>query len=177
MLTGASCAVAQTEGPAEEAALAGDDADTAIALRPAETADVDVEVVVPAPVLGPIVGPMTPEPPVEIQLGAQRPALTEKLDTALDRLAEAEAANQTLRDTAAALEQKLAERDKTVGELTAQLDTYGERIKSVEASLRQWQEDVLGFRDEMRDYEEAEIEVLQQIVQLLKGFKKETQGE
>jgi hypothetical protein len=42
----------------------------------------------------------------------------------------------------------------------------------MEAALTRWKEDVLGFREEMRDYEGAQIEVLQEILLLLKEFKK-----
>ena len=43
--------------------------------------------------------------------------------------------------------------------------------------MAKWKQDVLGFRDEMRAYEEAEIEVLREVAVLLRGFKKESDAQ
>jgi chromosome segregation ATPase len=110
-------------------------------------------------------------------MAAPPPALTESLNAALDRLAQEKAEKDKLQETLATLERTLAERDATVREQAAQLQTYETRIQDMETSLEKWKEDVLGFRDEMRTYEEAQIEVLQEIAVLLRGFKKETESQ
>jgi chromosome segregation ATPase len=118
----------------------------------------------------------TPEPAPDIKLGGSGPALTETLDRALDRLAEESAENQRLRETVAALDQALAEKQAVIDDLTSELSTCDAKIAQMEDALEQWKKDVLGFRSEMRDYEEAQIQVLQEIAVLLKGFKKEQEA-
>jgi chromosome segregation ATPase len=121
-------------------------------------------------------GSTAPEPTPDIKLGGSGPALTETLDRALDRLAEESAANQRLRETVATLEHALAEKEGMIDDLTGELSTCDAKIAQMEDALEQWKKDVLGFRSEMRDYEEAQIQVLQEIAVLLKGFKKEQEA-
>jgi hypothetical protein len=141
------------------------------AVLPAAQAELDVAAVLPPPLPGE--GANAPGPTPDIRMAAVGPALTETLDRALDRLAEESAENERFRETTAALEKALSEKEKTVQELAADLQECDLKIKEMEQSLENWKQDVLGFRNEMRDYEEAQIEVLQEIVLLLRGFKKE----
>ena len=121
--------------------------------------------------------PRVAEPSGDIKMSAAAaPALTETLNSAVQRLAEEKAENQRLRDTVAAQERALAEKDSMIQQLKADLATYDTRIKGLEESLEKWKADILGFRDEMRSCEEAQIQVQQEILMLLKGFKKEGQA-
>jgi predicted RNase H-like nuclease (RuvC/YqgF family) len=120
--------------------------------------------------------PRAHEPAPGVRLTSGPPALTETLNSALDRLAEERAQNQLLRETVASQERALTEKDNKVKELTVQLETYDAKIRSMQEALEKWKDDVLGFRDEMRDYEEAQIQVQQEILVLLRGFKKDAQA-
>lgn len=131
----------------------------------------------PPPPPPPLVETMVPPPLVEtdpvLAFGAQGSALTETLNTTLNMLSQARAENEKLQETAAELRQQLQDKSSAVNQLQAQLQAGDEKVQELEAALRMWQADVLGFRDEMRQAEEAELEVLQQIVTLLQTFKKE----
>jgi len=116
------------------------------------------------------------EPNPAIKMNAPAPALTEALNSAMDRLAEQSAENARLKDTVAGLQKQLADRQAAAADLQRQLDECDVRIKEMEGALEKWKQDVLGFRDEMRNYEEAQIQVLQEVVNLLKGFKKDKGG-
>lgn len=176
MLGGLSCLTAQGVEPAPpESSAPGGRVDEA-APHPAPEAAPGVSSVSPeaepseTPVPTP---PLRVEPGPDITLGAPTPALTVTLDRALDGLTEARAENAKLKETVASLSRVLTHREKTITELTAQLQQCEATIGSLEAALEKWKRDVLGFREEMRDYEEAEIEVLQEIVLLLKGIEGE----
>lgn len=109
----------------------------------------------------------------QIKLAQQSPALTETLSQVLGMLEKEKAENERLRREVAALGQQLAEKDRTIAQLTLERDAFTEQLQTLEGSLGKWKQDVLGFRDEMRQAEEAEIEVLQQILLILKSFQKE----
>ena len=113
----------------------------------------------------------------DIRLGADRPALTETLERALEMLTEQRARNEKLKETVASLERSLAAKDDAIEDLNRQLTESGTRVKEFETNIEKWKQDVLGFRDEMRASQEAEIEVLQQVVLLLREFKKESDAE
>ncbi|MCK4376176.1 MAG: hypothetical protein KAX19_12630 [Candidatus Brocadiae bacterium] len=182
MLGGLSCLTAQGVEPAPaEPSAPGSRVDEP-APHPTPEAAPGVSSVSPepepseAPVLTPPPAASTPlraEPGPDITLGAPTPALTVTLDRALDGLTEARAENAKLKETVASLSRVLTDRERTITDLTAQLQQCEATIGSLEAALEKWKQDVLGFREEMRDYEEAEIEVLQEIVLLLKGIEGE----
>jgi len=108
-----------------------------------------------------------------IQLGSHAPAITETLNQTLEMLSAARDENARLRDDLAGTESRIAEKDRTIADLRTQLEEGDAKILALEAALDQWKQDVLGFRDEMRKAEEAEIEVLQKILVLLEGYKEE----
>ncbi len=112
-----------------------------------------------------------------LQLGGAAPALTETLNQTLKMLSKEQGENERLRQKVSQLEAQLAEKDKTIADLNSQLEGSGSRIGELEAALDQWKSDVLGFRDEMRKAEEAEIEVLQKMLTLLQSFRKEATAE
>ena len=108
--------------------------------------------------------------PAAVPLGVAAPALTETLDRTLDELAAAQEETETLLVTVRDLEEAAAQKDRKIEELAAGLLACDTTIAELEAALKGWQLDVIGFRDELRDYEEAEIEVLQEMARLLRGL-------
>ena len=124
-----------------------------------------------APALAPPEEDLSPD----IRFNTAGPALTETLDKVFEMLEAERTENEKLRIAIASLQQRLSEKERKIAELTAQLDAGAARVGELEASLEKWKEDVLGFRDEMRAAEEAEIAVLQQILSLLNSFQKERQ--
>ncbi len=109
----------------------------------------------------------------QIKLAQPSPALTETLSQVLGMLEKEKAENERLRREVAGLGEQLAEKDRTIAQLTLERDAFTEQLQTLEGSLGKWKQDVLGFRDEMRQAEEAEIEVLQQVLLILKSFQKE----
>lgn len=106
-----------------------------------------------------------------------RVPVTEALDRALDVLKRETRDNEKLRQTIDSLQEALGEREQTIKGLNSQLETYTARTEKLEDALEKWKEDVLGFRDEMRKAEEAEIGVLQEILMLLRSFKEQENSE
>ncbi len=109
----------------------------------------------------------------DLAFNANGPAVTETLQKTVDMLLQAKADNERLKVALEDAQKKLAEKDAQVQSLTQQLDVASGDVGKLQDSLEKWKSDVLGFRDEMRKADEAEIEVLQQILTLLKGFAKE----
>lgn len=132
----------------------------------------------PAPLALP--PPATPQPAPttidgipEVRLGAQAPVLTETLDKTLNMLTDARLENEKLKEQLAAAQKALSASQAELEEMTTQLTQAGTRVQEFEQEMEKWKQDVLGFRDEIRAYEEAEIEVLREVVVLLRGFKKD----
>jgi len=113
----------------------------------------------------------------DVRVGPQAPAITETLDRTLNMLAEARLENEKLKEQLAAAQKVLAAREAETEEMTAQLAQAGARVHEFEEAMEKWKKDVLGFRDEMRAYEEAEIEVLREVAVLLRGFKREADAQ
>jgi len=109
----------------------------------------------------------------QIKLAQPSPALTESLSQVLGMLEKEKAENERLRREVAALQGQIAEKDRTITQLTLERDAFTDQVQALEGSLGKWKQDVLGFRDEIRQAEEAEIEVLQQVLLILKSFQKE----
>ena len=108
------------------------------------------------------------------------PSLTEALDRVRDLLAKEKALSEKLREEVQSAKTLLEEKERAIKELQLQLETStaenDDLQKALDDEMGKWKDDILGFRDEMRTAEEAEIEVLQQILLLLKGFKAEKQS-
>jgi hypothetical protein len=102
--------------------------------------------------------------------------LTETLNETLDVLAKQKNENERLRTTIRSLEQDLARKEKALSELSAELEGDQGKVQELEQSLERWKADILGFREEMRLAEEAEIEVLRKILVLLQDLSKETES-
>jgi molecular chaperone GrpE (heat shock protein) len=116
-----------------------------------------------------------PEPVVPF--GGAGPALTETLNNTMELLEEARAENERLKETISDLRIDLQEKENTIQNLRAKAEAGDTRIAETEKALEQWKADVLGFRDEIRQAEEAELQVLQEILTVLKGFKAEKESE
>jgi hypothetical protein len=113
--------------------------------------------------------------PLEIPFARTGPSITESFERTVDMLTRERANNQMLKKEVADLKQQLAEKEVRIKDLQRQLQAAEEEVAKLEEGLEAWKADVLGFRDELRKAEEAEIDVLHQILQLLKKFEK--QGE
>jgi outer membrane murein-binding lipoprotein Lpp len=109
----------------------------------------------------------------DVTLGTPQGSLTETLDKTLALLARERADSEAFRKTVGDLKESLAQKDQKIGELSAQIQDSNTKIEKLEGALDKWKEDVLGFRDEMRKAEEAEIDALQQILTLLGKNKEE----
>ena len=109
----------------------------------------------------------------QVALGRTAHTLTEALDRALDMLTNEREYNQTLRQTLEAQNKGLDQKQQTIDALTLQLQIASGKVAKLEDALDQWKKDVLGFRDEMRTAEEAEIEVLQEILMVLRSLKQD----
>jgi len=132
----------------------------------------------PAPAVAPPPAPRVVTLPdaeggAEIAFNASGPAITETLEKTVDLLLEAKAENERLKLSLDAAKADAADKDRQIEDLTRQLDLASGEVTKLQEALEQWKADVLGFRDEMRKAEEAEIEVLQEILMLLKDFEKE----
>lgn len=120
--------------------------------------------------------PEKAEAPV-VPFSETRPAITETLQRTMDMLAECRAEKARLEEQVAKLTEELQEKDRKIADLTVSLEGGQNRVAELQEALDRWKQDVLGFRDEMRTAEEAELQVLEDIMGLLKSFKKETDQE
>ncbi len=163
LMCGASCASIMPATP-DAGASAPEEAPPA----PTPTADSRPPAPLPSP------SPEDEAAPV-IPFSERQPALTETLQRTLDMLTEARAENSRLKEKVVELNKELQEKEHQIADLTVRVEGGQSKVAELEQALDKWKKDVLGFRDEMRKAEEAELEVLQEILTLLKGFKKEQQ--
>jgi len=157
MLTAASCTQFNPPGPKPKPAAAS--------AAPAPRQDPP-----PAPRMVSVPGS---EAGADLAFNGSAPAVTETLEKTVNMLLEARADNERLKADLADAQKKLSEKDAQVQKLTGQLDVASGDVAQLQDALEKWKADVLGFRDEMRKADEAQIDVLQQILMLLKGFAKE----
>jgi peptidoglycan hydrolase CwlO-like protein len=109
----------------------------------------------------------------DLAFNGSAPAITETLQKTVDMLLQAKSDNAHLKAALDDAQKELTQKDAQIKELTGQLDVASGDVAKLQDALDKWKSDVLGFRDEMRKANEAEIEVLQQVLTLLKGFAKE----
>jgi len=105
----------------------------------------------------------------DMVLGSSGSALTESLDKALRRIKDQEVEIQRLRADVNALRQQLERSDENVRKLTAELETRDVQVLKLEEAVEKWKKDVVGFREEMRTIEEAEMRALKEIIVLLRS--------
>lgn len=85
------------------------------------------------------------------------------------KLAASERENRQLSEKNQVLQLQL---DQTKGQLAAAQKELGEAngmMKELEARLAKWQENVLGYRQEMREAQKAQMEALTRVIKLLGG--------
>ncbi len=109
----------------------------------------------------------------EIGFGPRSQPITETLERTVDMLTRERARNERLQERIAELEDELAAKNRETRELNDKLTGADSEVRQLEQSLEKWKADVLGFRDEMRQAEEAEMQALQEIIALLRKFAKE----
>ncbi len=97
--------------------------------------------------------------------------LTQALDRALDTVKAQEAEIARMEQAIGMLSDQLEQQKLAVKELTAQLQQSDTAITALQEANRQWKHSVIGFREEMRDAEEAEMQAIKEILLLLKGFQ------
>lgn len=112
----------------------------------------------------------------DIRLDPGARPLTETLQQTMDELRSARRELSRLAERNRELEFELARKDAELERFNEELLKRDERVKSLEEALEQWKRDVLGFRDEMRHADEAQMEALKQIIILLRGFERVAVG-
>jgi len=109
-----------------------------------------------------------------VAVGAGEPSLIDVLTRLTERLESAELENEQLTRTVDKLESELAEKDERMLQLSEDLDEGKTELQKLQEAVEKWKLDVLGFRDEMREAEQAQIKTLKAILVLLEKLEGET---
>lgn len=102
------------------------------------------------------------------KVAAAPSSLTESLHDALGQVKEQRARISALNEKIGELTEKLAAESQKVKELKSDLAERDERVQKLQDAVDKWKQDILGYRDEMRQAEEAEMKALTRIIALLK---------
>lgn len=97
-----------------------------------------------------------------IELSKKYAALSEELSQVKQEKERLAAQNALLSQKIAPLEQELAQTKKELGEAN-------DLLIEMRIELNNWKSDVLGFRDEMRQADKAQLETLMKILKVLGG--------
>lgn len=115
------------------------------------------------------------------QVAAAPASLTESLHKALGQVKDQRARINAQSDTISELKEKLAVKEQEVKQLKEDLNERDDRVRKLQEAVDKWKQDILGYRDEMRQAEEAEMKALTRIIALLKKCSRardsETGGE
>ena len=124
--------------------------------------------------------PVAPEPSPgttgktgTIALGSDSAGLTAELARTREALVMSRTMNTRLQRQIEDLEGRLAEKDARIARLELQVKDFSDRANALEGKLTDWQKDVLGFRDEIRDMNRAQAQILEKIVVLLQDLEAE----
>jgi len=109
----------------------------------------------------------------DIELDQMLPSLAEQLGQARLQLKELRDENRGLQATVADLSARIKVKDEAVARLEMRLQDSEKTTEALEGRLAKWQEDVLGFRAEMRDAAEAQINVLEKVLLVLEHLSTE----
>ena len=101
-----------------------------------------------------------------IELSKKYAKLSEEATLLRQKHQESFAENRRLRDRLTSLEAQLQQAEK-------ELTEANELLIDMRVELNNWKANVLGFRDEMRDAEKAQLETLLKILKVLGGESKE----
>ena len=104
-----------------------------------------------------------------IKLAQEHTALSEKMTAMQQKNQELTAENTQLKDRIAVIEPELKQTKK-------ELDEANNLLIEMRIELNNWKTDVLGFRDEMRQADKAQLETLLRILEVLGGEVKASSG-
>ena len=104
----------------------------------------------------------------EVAFGTARRSLTSSLSRARKRIQSQQAEIQQLQETLHSSQSELKDVKEERDRLKAKVSEQGKRVESLKQAVQDWKENVLGYRDEMRQAEKAEMQTLKQIIMLLR---------
>jgi len=118
----------------------------------------------PAAPAAPAPAPMPPEGPTPVEQALE---LSQKLKQATDDLDRARKENRDLIDRNAPLTMQAAQATVELKQARKELDEANAMLREMQTELAKWKADVLGYRDEMRTAQTAQIEALRRVLRLL----------
>ncbi len=95
--------------------------------------------------------------------------LSEKYAKLSEEHAQTTASNEKLRGENQTLTTKLTETRKALSQAEKELGESNDMIMEMRLEMIKWKADVLGFREEMRNADIAQLQTLQQILEILGG--------
>jgi chaperonin cofactor prefoldin len=107
----------------------------------------------------------------EIALGSDSSGVTAELARTREALVMSRTMNTRLQRQIEDLKGRVAEKDARIARLELQVEEFSNRANTLEEKLTDWQKDVLGFRDEIRDMNRAQAQILEKIVVLLQDLE------
>lgn len=108
----------------------------------------------------------TPQGPTAVESAIQ---LSEKYAKLSAEMAAQQQENQKLLDENRRLKDQVASLDAQLRQAQKELTQANDLLIEMRVELNNWKTDVLGFRDEMRDAEKAQLEALLKILKILGG--------
>ena len=108
--------------------------------------------------------PEGPEGPTPVEQALE---LSQKLKQATDDLDRARKENRDLIDRNAPLTMQAAQATVELKQARKELDEANAMLREMQTELAKWKADVLGYRDEMRTAQTAQIEALRRVLRLL----------
>ena len=121
----------------------------------------------PAPAPTAPTAPKAPEGPEGPTPVEQALELSRKLKQATDDLDLARKENRDLIDRNAPLTMQAAQATVELKQARKELDEANAMLREMQTELAKWKADVLGYRDEMRTAQTAQIEALRRVLRLL----------
>jgi hypothetical protein len=118
----------------------------------------------PAAPVAPAPAPTPPEGPTPVEQALE---LSRKLKQATDDLDRARKENRDLIDRNAPLTMQAAQATVELKQARKELDEANAMLREMQTELAKWKADVLGYRDEMRTAQTAQIDALRRILRLL----------
>lgn len=97
-----------------------------------------------------------------IKLAQDHAALSEKMTVVQQK-------NQQLTEENAQLKHRISEIEPQLNQSKKELDDANKLLVEMRIELNNWKTDVIGFRDEMRQADKAQLETLLKILQILGG--------
>ena len=98
--------------------------------------------------------------------------LSQKYARKIEELAKSEAENQKLRDENKTLADRLGPCENRLAQAQKELGEANDLLIEMRIELNNWKANILGFRDEIREAEKAQLEALAKILEVLGGETK-----